>query len=85
MNSNFGTFATRSTPAAVERYGLRQEVTGEIDRLEIYQGPNIRAFMAQHNLDPNQWPRLLKYNSFGSLLDLVEGETQLAIPVDLLS
>lgn len=36
--------------------------------------------MATHNLDPNQWRDLLDYNSFGSVMDLIEGETQLAIP-----
>jgi hypothetical protein len=78
--NNFDTLSTRSTASAIEKYGSRQPIAGEIDRLEVYKGPNIRAFMATHNLDPNQWRDLLDYNSFGSLMDLVEGETQLAIP-----
>jgi hypothetical protein len=80
--SNFDTLATRSV-AAIEKYGLRQEVSTDIDRQEIYKGPNIRAFMVQHNLDPNQWRELLTRNQFGSLVDLVEGETQLSIYRDL--
>jgi hypothetical protein len=80
--SGFDTLATRSV-AAIEKYGLRQEVSSDIDRQEVYKGPNIRAFMVQNNLDPNKWRELLTRNQSGSLMDLIEGETQLSVYRDL--
>lgn len=84
MYSSFDVFSNRSNISAVEKYGSRSAIIGEIDKLEIYKGPSIRAFMTRNNLDPNQWRELLEYNNFGSTIDLVEGETQLAIPRDLI-
>lgn len=70
--------------AAIEKCGIRQAATGEIDRLEVYTGPNIRAFLVLLDLDPNDWRQLLEANQFGSVLDLEIGQTQLAIPSSLI-
>ena len=79
-NSNFDTFSNRAVNSAIEKYGSRQDNTGELEQSQIYVGPNIRAFMAANNLDPSLWRQLLEYNNIGSLLNLVEGQTQLTIP-----
>lgn len=70
----------RAATSAIEKYGTRSEDSSDTDRLEVYYGPNIRAFLVRLNLDPSDWRKVLEYNRFGSLLDLVEGQTQLAIP-----
>ena len=74
------TLGDRTAIAAVEKYGIRQESSTDTDRVETYYGPNIRSFMAKNQLDPSAWRQMLEYNRFGSVLDLIQGQTQLAIP-----
>jgi hypothetical protein len=81
--SSFDALSNRIATAAVEKYGSRQDLSTDLDKREIYRGPNIRAFMSRNNLDPGKWRELLDYNRFGSAMDLVEGETQLSIPTTL--
>lgn len=76
----FETIGNRAAMSAIEKYGVRNEQNSEIDRIETYNGPNIRSFMARQNLDPSAWRQVLEYNRIGSVIDLVEGQTQLAIP-----
>lgn len=83
MNAtNFDALSNRAVSSAIEQYGVRVEATGELDRIEVYNGPNIRAFMTEHNLPPSKWRDLLDYNRFGSVMSLVEGESQLAVPFE---
>lgn len=81
--STFDTLSNRAATAAIEKYGVRASGFGANDRIETYVGPNIRAFMTRQNLPPSDWRKLLDYNSFGSALDLIAGQTQLAIPLEL--
>lgn len=74
------TLGNRAATAAIEKYGVRQESSTDTDRIETYYGPNIRSFMSRSRLDPSAWRQVLEYNRFGSVMDLVEGQTQLAIP-----
>jgi hypothetical protein len=49
----------------------------------VYAGANIRACLFEAGVDPNQWREILRFNSIGSLLDLVPNSTLLSIPRSL--